>query len=138
MKRIILLTLLLGFVTASASIRAEDRGSDSAAEVASWCEPYRTAILNGDHITVNSTPQSIVCWGAFMAIQQLISTTWSAQARESILRVCAPPETYLVELIKVYLHYTDQHPERGHEKFSDVALSALWQAFPCNVKGSSK
>ena len=66
-----------------------------------------------------------------MAIQQLAATTWSAKSTVSILGTCVPWSARLDELIKVFLRYMDEHPERGHERFSDVALSALWAAYPC-------
>jgi hypothetical protein len=36
------------------------------------------------------------------------------------------------------LLYVDQHPERGHEKFTDIALVSLWKAYPCATTPSAK
>jgi Rap1a immunity proteins len=118
--------------------RAEEQGQISAAEVASWCEPYRTAVLSNNHVTVKTTAQSPVCWGAFLAIQQLGSIYERDDSSESILRTCSPPNSRLTEFIKIFLRYSDEHPERGHEKFIQVALDSLWKAYPCSARPSGK
>lgn len=126
-------TLLLCFAAFAQSASVDEPGPFTAGEVASWCEPYRTALLVGANVTVNATTASQVCLGAFMTIQQLITTTSPWHPKESMLQVCSPATSRLVELIKVFLHYTDEHPEFGHLKFTDVALSALWKAYPCQA-----
>jgi hypothetical protein len=128
--------LLLTLVAISTLARADDRGPITAGEVASWCEPYRTAVLKGASVTVQVTPESQICYGAFLTIQQLAAATYSSHSG-SILRICGPPTSGLVEYIKIFLRYSDTHPEMGHLKFSDVALNSLWNAFPCSPKESA-
>jgi hypothetical protein len=128
---------LVVLVVLAGVVRAEESEPFSAAEVASWCEPYRTAVITGDKIAVRATAASRVCYGAFVAIQQLMGSSWGTSPG-SILRTCEPPTSGLVELIKVFLLYVDQHPERGHEKFTDIALVSLWKAYPCATTPSAK
>jgi len=129
MPKSILLTLLL----LSCGI-AHGANFNSTAEVASWCQPYRTAVIMGDgQISVQPTSESQWCWGAFLAIQQLSATIWHKGDYGSILRNCLPEQSRTYDLIKVFLHYSDEHPERSHEKFTDVALSALSAAYPLPI-----
>jgi hypothetical protein len=132
MHRLTMLALLLACGAAQA-----DQGPITAADVASWCQPFRTAILSDGHISMQGTSDSQVCYGAFMAIQQLAATTLSSK-NDSVLKACVPANVGLVEIIKVFLHYADEHPERGHDKFTDIVLSSLWTAYPCRAPARPK
>ena len=123
--------LLLALIAISPLAGADDQGPITAGEVASWCEPYRHALLVNGAVSVDSTAQSQSCYGAFITIQQLGATIWDLHDKESLLRTCLPPTSRTVELIQVFLHYTDEHPERGHDKFTAIALVALRKAYPC-------
>ena len=127
-------SLVLVFLSVAApALRAAADEHITAGEVASWCEPYRTAVLKDHNVAVQVTADSQVCWGAFIAIQQFAATEFPGD-RNGALHQCLPPASDLVELIKVFLHYSDTHPEMGHWKFTDVVLKALWAAYPCSGK----
>src|SRR5260370_40193198 len=111
------ITLLALVVLPGGTARA-DTGLFSASEVTSWCQPYRTAVLNEDHISVQGTAESQACFGAFVAIQQLGATTSGRTATKSLLGMCLPPESRTIDLIKVFLRYSDEHPEQGHYRFT--------------------
>jgi hypothetical protein len=70
------------------------------------------------------------CWGAFGAIQALSTWTYSNKSFP-LLYICAPPESTLLQFIKIFEHYADTHPERLHEEYMRVAVDALREAFPC-------
>jgi hypothetical protein len=125
--------LLIILATAGASAtRASDEGGGmlTAGEVASWCEPYRTAFINGNSVSAQNNLTTQTCFGAFLAIQQL-ATTRLLGASRGALRLCLPPTSTTVELVKVFIRYAVTHPEVDHTKFTDVALASLWAAFPC-------
>jgi hypothetical protein len=125
------LALVILLIVGTPSARALDaQGNITAGEMTSWCEPYRAAVLKDHQVTVQATRDSRVCFGAFMAIQQLSVTMLPGESRNA-LRECLPPSTTLVELIKVFIRYSDMHPEMGHWRFTDVALNSLAAAFPC-------
>ena len=133
MQKIIVLGLSLVFCAAHAG----DADPFSASEVASWCQPYKTAVLRDGHLSVQATSDSQACFGAFLAIQQ-ISATSLGDPHASVLKTCLPEKSGLFDLIKVFLHFADEHPERGHEKFTDVVLSSLWAAYPCHPSARPK
>jgi hypothetical protein len=127
MRKAIMLVLLLACGAAQVC-RAE--GFITAEEVASWCQPYRTAVVRDAQVSVSATADSPVCFGAFLATQQFINVNLSS-GTPPIFGVCAPPESTATELIKVYLRYLDEHPEQGHQRFSIVVLASLRNAYPC-------
>jgi hypothetical protein len=111
---------------------AESSGPITAAEMASWCEPYRKAVIKGDTVSVPPGPLAELCYGAFLAIQQLSATTLTAPT-DSLLRVCAPAQATPLSFIKAFLTYYDAHPDQAQERFAGVALKALWAAYPCHA-----
>lgn len=126
MPKIILLTLLLACGTVQAG---EAEGYITAEEVGSWCEPYKTATVSEGHVNVNATDDSRVCFGAFIAVQQL--TILKMNTSTPVLGSCIAPEVRLTELIKVFLRYLEVHPEKGHQRFSTIVLASLRGAYPC-------
>ena len=125
-----LIPMVLLVMVAASLWAADESGPITAGEMASWCEPYRTALLDGASVHVQATPQSQVCFGAFLAVQQLAVTTLPGDPRGA-LRVCLPETSTTAELIKVFVHFSDTHPELGHRRFSYVLLQSLWSSFPC-------
>lgn len=109
---------------------SKDDGIETALEMQTNCSEYQAAKVYGSDISVDVTTGSAICWGAFLALQEFSATTWGSK-NVSILRNCVSPKASRGELIKVFLLYVDKHPQRGHEKFTDVVLSALWDAYPC-------
>jgi hypothetical protein len=129
----LIMVLLLGLSAMperSQCANAATAGPITAAEMASWCEPYRKAVIKGDSISVAPGPATELCYGAFLAIQQLSATTVSAPT-DSILRICAPPQATPLSFVKTFLAYSDAHPEQAQERFAGIALKALWAAYPC-------
>jgi hypothetical protein len=71
MRRFIGFTLALVALFATPRSWSDEKPSfTTAAKLASWCEPYRKAVLNGNEITVQDIPESAQCYGVFMAVQQ--------------------------------------------------------------------
>jgi len=131
MKRL-LFVVLLGVVS-SAVVHAQ-----SAEEMASNCKDFATARVSNDTVAVPSTNDSGICWGAFLSFQSAIGFfgheyldgTYSPTLRP-IFGVCAPKDSTTSQLIKVFISYTDRHPEQLHKDFFVVALFAGREAFPC-------
>jgi hypothetical protein len=120
--------LLFGFwLIFAPSARAE-----SAGEMASYCEPYRTAVIVGnEQIRIEHPGQnSNICWGAFAAVQDFATMGFPGH-NEGILRLCLPPESDRLELVKVFVRYMDENPNKGHWRFGTVLLLSLSEAFPC-------
>jgi hypothetical protein len=100
----------------------------TALDVESRCREFTTVdvLPNGK---INIPRNGDFCWGAFTATQQLIVLGHSGGT--PMLRVCPPSTTTRVQLIKVFLNYSQRHPELAHLSFGQVVWGALDEAFPC-------
>jgi len=103
------------------------QGQETALEAESWCRPITTLELNGSNLSIPGG-MPMKCWGAFMAIQQMATVRTDRGAEQ---RFCLPPTTTRLELIKVFVRYSEQHPQFGHRTFGELAAVALADAFPC-------
>lgn len=114
--------------------------AESAADMASFCDPYRQAVITGrtvDGSGVLNVPAASVnsnfCWGAFAMFQGLLVVTPYGRDEHPYLLVCAPPTSSRLELVKIFLRYMDEHPETGHEDFAKLLLRVMWKTFPCRA-----
>src|SRR4051794_40957965 len=78
-------------------------GAQTTLEVESWCRGFATAEIRPDGM-IKIPQASKLCWGAFVATQQLI--VLGDNKGLSLLKVCPPAETTLVQLIKIFLSYS--------------------------------
>jgi len=44
---------------------------------------------------------------------------------------CSPERSTVGQTLRVIVSYIDQRPERMHERFEDLALEAILEAWPC-------
>jgi hypothetical protein len=103
-----LIGLMICLLTVPISASAE-----SVLEVESKCRAIATVEIRANgvvHLPLDADTQ--FCWGAFASIQQVISIL--DENGQWLFRVCAPQETTRVQLIKIFLKYSNQHPELGH------------------------
>jgi hypothetical protein len=105
----------------------------TAEQMVSECESLLSSARttsDPDAIELDNTFSTGTCWGAFLAIQQLVNVKLSG-ARRMIFRVCVPEDTKLIRLIQVFDAYVKHHPERSGEAFSIVAIGSLYDSFHC-------
>jgi hypothetical protein len=105
----------------------------SADQLASNCRWVREAPIRGDEIRIPEDFESGNCWGYFAAIQELSRFALN-DSEERALLICPPPEARLGQIIRVFLNYVDRNPHKGHLPSSQVALEAMWEAFPCKAE----
>jgi hypothetical protein len=118
---------LILLVLNNAGARAE-----TALEMSSNCRSVGNASISQGKVFFPISMTTGLCWGAFAAIQDLVAKQWHNGSM--VLGFCVPPLTTRIDLVKVFLKYSDDHPELGHEEFTDVVTSALYQAYqaqPC-------
>jgi hypothetical protein len=125
LSRRILLIGAVGLILTTGSVRGE-----TALEIVSACRGVASAPIQGNQVWFTRDYPSGLCWGAFAAIQELY--TVQLPDGTAMLGACPPVPSNRVELIKVFLKYTDDHPETLHESFAYVFLPALFQAYPCS------
>ena len=104
----------------------------TALEMSSFCKPIGEATLLSDgRIVYELSATAHQCWGAFLAIQGATRIEFEDEPKPA-LQICAPEGSSLVQMVKIFRHYAEQHPERAHEDFIIVAWTSLYKAFPCN------
>jgi hypothetical protein len=103
---------------------------EPALEMVSRCsESFASPQLEGQYVTVKHTEATGWCWGAFEVLQKII--VFTDDGKMPLLHVCAPTTSTRVQLIKIFLAYANQHPEKLHQEFTRVAVNSLKAAFPC-------
>lgn len=109
-------------------------GQISAEEMASKCKPIVEATVNGNTVSFEQTFATGICWGAFSSIQREtnVAAPDSTTNAKPALGICLPPNSTLTQLIKIFYHYTEQHPQVIQYDYTRVALTAFYQDFPCN------
>jgi hypothetical protein len=131
------LGLMMGLTLMSASVGAEETTEYTASEVASWCQPYRSALLVNGTATVQQSALGQFCFGSFFTLAAMTAIPGGDGAdKPPALGICAPENSRTSDFIKIFLHYTDEHPEQGPESFLVVAITALQKTYPCIAKSS--
>ena len=103
---------------------------ETAGEMQSRCIGVAKAVKGSDQsIEFLATPDSYRCWGAFTAVQELVTITDATDG--PLLEVCVPSDSTRLQMITIFQKYAGDHPEDGHLTFGYVVLKALWKAFPC-------
>jgi hypothetical protein len=107
--------------------------AETAREMQLRCTGVAKAVKGSDRsIEFLASPDSYRCWGAFTAVQELV--TIADPTDGPILEVCVPSDSTRLQMIKIFQKYAGDHPEDGHLPFGYVVLKALWKAFPCKDK----
>jgi|SRR5689334_21114444 hypothetical protein len=122
--------LLLAFSVATLFTMSGVAVAEPAREMLSRCsQGFSSLPAHGKVVSMPRTVSSGWCWGAFEVLQRLI--VYSDEANQHLFRVCAPPESTRVEIIRIFLDYAKRHPKELDEEFTDMALTSLTEAFPC-------
>jgi len=134
MKKMPVFLLLVSSFAMAPILHAQ---STSAEEMVSYCKAIMRADVSNGEITVPGDLHSGICWGAFLSFHdavmyvgnEYLDGTRSPSPRP-IFGVCAPDAT-TSQLIKVFVRYTEKHPELLNEDFFRIAVIAGQEAFPC-------
>jgi len=130
-RRIGMLVACASVLLSSSTLLAQDKYS--AAEMQADCQAIiNTAKASGDseELEFENTFASGTCWGAFLSIQQIIVTKQEGK-KNTILHVCVPEDTTLLQIIQVFDVFVRTNANRQEEPFTKVAIAALRSAFPC-------
>jgi hypothetical protein len=98
--------------------------------MAANCKPIQTATyLGGGKLEIPLTFQVGKCWGAFLSLQGAVG--FMDPDGSKILGICAPPESTLTQLVRIFMNHVEAHPEDLHRDYVLVVLQALIATFPC-------
>lgn len=103
--------------------------AQSAESVLAGCRTIAAAKVVGEQAVFPQTFPTGECWGAFGTLQRLI--VFPGPGGQPLMQVCAPETSTRTQLIAIYVKYLEDHPAKRNEKFLDIALAALREAFPC-------
>lgn len=104
--------------------------AETVLEMVSACRGLQNVNVQDGRFDFPGDNSSVVCWGAFVAIQSLSVMQWPNGAM--LLGACPPANSTRLELIKVFLKYAAGHPEKLHEPFGNGLVTALVTAYPCS------
>jgi Rap1a immunity proteins len=124
----VLLLIVVGLCCAKPS-RAE-----TTEEMLSACRPFTQANVADGKVRIESDYDTGVCWGAFSVVQALLSAR-NLETKKPMLWACAPDTSTRTQLISVFVHYAESHPEKYSDIFLQSVVDAMQQAFPCRAKG---
>lgn len=102
----------------------------TAGELASSCEGWRHAIIDGDRITnvKGDNSASGRCQGFFLGVVQANSGMPAGTQG----RFCPPEGLTTLQAIKVFIKTADERPEDLHVPAYWLAQLAMLDAFPCS------
>lgn len=107
------------------------REDDSAKAMLGFCRKLLAGMdENGDVIRFTQNYETGTCIGAFSTIQHL-STFVIRDDKTPALRICAPPDSRMTDFIWVFVEYGRRNPKKINGGFAQVAMQALWEAYPC-------
>ena len=89
---------------------------------------------NGNKLLASCEGENIfnqdVCVGYLQAVEDTYNSAAEWKGFES--DICAPISVTGGQLIKVWVKYANEHPEKLHLSASDLVLLAYRDAFPCD------
>jgi len=101
--------------------------ANDASEILASCEVFlRQMTMDGHAVTI--PPRGIPCWYYISALQDAILND---DGQATLLKICTPPESRLVQHIRVFTQYAQNNPAALHNSPARIAVNAFRQAYPC-------
>jgi hypothetical protein len=111
------------------------KAAQSADQVLNDCEAYLRSYKRTGPETVEYVGiEAGRCFGYMAAVGDLAGLSFSDTSgvvRKAIEFICPPQQGQTTQLIRVFVNFGHQHPERLNQPSLAVVLEALGQAFPC-------
>jgi hypothetical protein len=113
----------------SAALMVVGNARADSSEILSSC----VTLLREMRVTPEIPPSGYPCWYFMSGIKDVI-TIGDSTTNRAMLQVCAPVDSTLLQLIRIFVLYAQQNPTRLDLPAGEVAIEALWQAYPCNYQ----
>lgn len=120
------LILILALIVSSPVVAYAQAGT--TLELLQGCELLEKSTVSEGKVLVSSS-EARICWGFFRAVQVL--SALADQKDQRLLGVCAPPDSSLLQYVRIFVNYARNSPAELHENIGLVVLKSLYQAFPC-------
>jgi hypothetical protein len=82
--------------------------------------------------TIDIPPAGLRCWYYMSAIQNMSVVV--DQGGERLLDVCAPPDTTLMDYVRIFVRYAHRNLKGLQGNAAAFAITRLSEAFPCDRK----
>jgi hypothetical protein len=106
--------------------------AQSAGEMLNACEILERGMhIEGESVFIPAAPDVNQCWGFMKAVQQYASL--ADQDGKTLLGACPDQDTKSTQIVRVFVAYAHQHPEKLSLKAAAVAYNAMADAFPCKA-----
>jgi hypothetical protein len=112
--------------------RAQSTGNELLSKCEVFLDNYKA--IGPETFQTSLEPEGWQCFGYMSAVSQfayLIFRSNSGDDKKVFDLVCLPPDAQVSRLIRVFVAYGRQHPERLNQSPESLVLTSLWQAFPC-------
>ena len=132
MRRFLLLLALAGSWTFCGNMRSSH--AETAGQVNGWCQliDNSKAAERGTVFVPGGNQDRSYCWGAFEVIEHM-STYIEGPPNQRVFGACVPADGDRLQMVHVFRRYMEQHPEKDQIEFTDIAVLALQEAFPCKA-----
>jgi hypothetical protein len=100
----------------------------TASELLQSCQAIATSTVARNDATLDIPPDGLPCWYFMSAVQNM--TVLVDENGTRLLGVCPPPDSTVLDFIRVYVAYAGKKKGSG-DNAAALALTGLAEAFPC-------
>jgi Rap1a immunity proteins len=106
--------------------------AQTPAELLQSCKAVIDAAGATQDPTVDIPVAGLTCWYYMAAVQNL--TVIVDEHGRHLLGICAPQDTTLLQYVRIFTRYAEDHPQEPTDNPAALALRALLEAFPCGSR----
>jgi len=129
----LLIAVALGALCAS--LLSGKAAAKAPAELLQSCRAVIDAAGATQSPSLDIPVAGLPCW-YYMAAVQNLSVVVDERGRH-LLGICAPQDTTLLEYVRIFTRYAQDHPQETADNPAALALRALLDAFPCGSRQPS-
>lgn len=118
--------------TLGSSLLSGHAAAQTTADLLQSCRAVIDAAGATQSPAVDIPVAGLPCW-YYMAAVQNLSVVVDEHGRHP-LGVCAPEDTTLLEYVRIFTRYAEEHPQERTDNPAALALRALLDAFPCGSR----
>lgn len=101
----------------------------TSGELLQSCEAVVTTASDAIDDSIDISPAGLRCWYYMSAIQNMSVVV--DQSGEHLLGICAPPDTTLLDYVRIFVRYGRINKAKSEGNAAALALGSLTKAFPC-------
>jgi hypothetical protein len=94
------------------------------------CDIFLSDLRSLPEGKIRAPNEGMPCWHYMAAVQNF--SVLVDQNTKPLIGICAPPESTLIQFIRIFTAFAKQNPQHLHYGGAAVALRALQSAFPCS------